>query len=216
MIKTASRDEAQIALRALYGAVARPDIANETVELLASVAAFLWNDDADAGRPPARFREVTPAAVKAELTALARGQADLTNLHEPTVIALAAFGVTWHPLTPPPVDVMALAAQQALTARLYLPRTRRRSVDMHIDGRAGNKAPANNRAAAARKIFAAHWRALTGKRPTVSGRMADHQRPAGGAFLEFLSEAYAAINLTGSAEGQATRIAYGSKIKPKT
>jgi hypothetical protein len=69
-------------------------------------------------------------------------------------------------------------------------------------------APANNRAAAARRMLAEHYKLLTGRRPTMTGRISAYCTPAGGQFFEFTKSVFAALNVKASPEAQTRQIAY--------
>jgi hypothetical protein len=76
-------------------------------------------------------------------------------------------------------------------------------------------APVNNRAAAARRMLAEHYKFLTGRRPTMTGRSSDYRAPAGGQFFEFTKSVLAALNIKASPEAQTRQIAYPQRRKAK-
>ena len=76
-------------------------------------------------------------------------------------------------------------------------------------------APLNNRAAAARRILAKHYKLLTGRCPTMTGRSSDYGAPAGGQFFEFTKSVFAALNIKASPEAQTRQIAYPQRRKAK-
>ena len=76
-------------------------------------------------------------------------------------------------------------------------------------------APPNSRAAAARRILAKHYKLLTGRRPTMTGRISDYGAPAGGQFFEFTRSVFAALNIKASPEAQTRQIAYPQRRKAK-
>jgi hypothetical protein len=75
-------------------------------------------------------------------------------------------------------------------------------------------APPNNRAAAARRMLAKHYKLLTDRKPTMTAR-SEYGAPAGGRFFEFTKSVFAALNIKASVEAQTRQTAYRKRKKAK-
>lgn len=180
---------------------------------LAKIIAYLWAEDANAGRAPAQFRDIGDDRLRQELARLAQLDAhgdivdECKKIHEPTILVLADFGFIRER-----DDRARLveAAKRALAARAYVrPKTKPSKGRSFGEGVKG--APTNNRAAAARVMLAAHYKLLTGRRPTVTGASSDYGTPARGVFLHLTAAVFKALNIGASAEAQARAVAYPKK-----
>jgi hypothetical protein len=184
---------------------------------LAKAIAHLWAEDPNAGRAPAQFREITDDRLKQELVRLSRlGEEgnvadEVKTIHQSTIVVLADFGFVGahHAGSDDRVRLVA-ATEKALEARAYI-----KTKEKPITRKVVKGAPVNNRAAAARRMLAEHYKFLTGRRPTMTGRISAYCTPAGGQFFEFTKSVLAALNIKASTEAQTRQIAYPQRRKAK-
>ena len=184
---------------------------------LAKAIAHLWAEDPNAGRAPAQFREISwrPAETRTREIVSARREKrvadEVKKIHQSTIVVLADFGFVGahHAGSDDRVRLVA-AAEKALEARAYL-----RPKEKLITRKVVKGAPMNNRAAAARRMLVEHYKFLTGRRPTMTGRSSDYGAPAGGQFFEFTKSVFAALNIKASPEAQTRQIAYPQRRKAK-
>ena len=224
-------EDALEAIIRAYREGAKDSLVNSTTPDIPKMARDLagaWAADPKAGRVPARFRDVTSNRVKAELRRLSRlAEGDdlstiIEGLHQPTIVALADHGcfiLGRHRQDGVQIVASAKIALSALrrfrgTARLSTPvsippQRRRRIKTLVLKG-----APENRRARFVRELVAKHYKLLTGKNATMSGRIADLGRPAGGKFLILLQCVFRALNIEASAELQAALAAYRKRKTP--
>jgi len=167
---------------------------------------------------------------------------EVKRLHESTIVTLADFGfVAAHHAGQHDLVRIIAAAERALKADMTtkekpssekcLPLTAaqinglnrafwkaKNSKPKHEHGTRGKfikGAPRNERAVAARQMLAAHYKLLTGCRPTMTGRSVYYGTPAGGRFFKFTESVFAALNIKASVEAQTRKIAYPKRRKAK-
>ncbi|MGA2638424.1 hypothetical protein [Methylocella sp.] len=181
-----------------------------------------WSADPKAGRVPARFRTITPFRVAEELRRLSRLsesddlQALVKGLHQPTILALADFGcciLGRHRLDRRQIAASAKVALKPRPCRVEKNSRKLRKTKLPM---AQKGAPENRRVRFVRQLVTKHYSILTGKTPTMSGRIPDLDRPAGGKFFDLLMNVFDALNIEASVEAQAAVAAYGGKAKRVT
>jgi hypothetical protein len=118
--------EAYSVVTKIYEAVATTPKRRREASRMASMIAWLWDGDTNAGRGSAHFRNISDEQVRRELTRLScLGEnsdvvAEAKRLHQRTIVALADFGfVAAHQAGQHELGRVVAAAKGALRARLY-------------------------------------------------------------------------------------------------